>query len=161
MTEEQATVWAEDICSRAEYSSGEILTRLSRRGVDYATARRIVSKLIENRFIDDARFARAFVKDKTEYARWGKRKVAASLAAKGIDRQTINDTIDLIDHERYISSLSTLLRAKASALHTDIASLDYATRGKLYRFGASRGFDIADISRAIEILKNYNDEDDE
>ena len=149
---QQAKDWAEGLCSRAEYSSGEIRERLIRKGILPLEADKIVDYLIKNRFIDDERFARAFVREKNEYARWGKRKVAQALRLKRIDRCTIDDALAEIDSERYMAGLTALLAAKIRSLGLDPASLDYATRIKLLRFAAARGFEPAVASAALSKL---------
>ena len=156
-TIEQAIVWAEDLCSRAEYASGEILERLIRKGMTRSEAARIVEHLIDRRFIDDARFARAFVRDKVIYARWGKRKVAMAMYRKRIARDIINDAISEIDYDTYIEGLARLLSSRLRKNNRDDSDrpyfdIDYTTRQSLYRFAASRGFEPADVSRALAIL---------
>ena len=112
----EAKAWAEDLCSRAEYASGEIRERLIRKGLSPAVADRITGELIEARFIDDARFARAFVRDKTAFARWGKQKIIAALYQKRVGREEISEAIDEIDNDAYVDGLADLLRAKLRSL---------------------------------------------
>ena len=73
-----------DLCARSEQSSGEIRQKLYRKGITGHEARKIIDRLIDDSFIDDSRFARAFANDKARFALWGRRKIRAGLAAKGI-----------------------------------------------------------------------------
>lgn len=146
---EDAAAWARDLCSRAEYASGEILEKLVGKGLSLPEAREIVDGLVEERFIDDERFARAFARDKVLFARWGKQKVAAALYRKKVPRHAVEAAFDDIDPAEYIRILREALAAKARSIGADPADLDFATRQRLYRFAASRGFDSDSIARAI------------
>lgn len=152
MTAEAARVWAEELCSRAEYAGGEIRERLIRKGLAPNVADRIVDALVETRFIDDRRFARAFVRDKVRYSHWGKRKVMLALYQKRVDRDIIDDALSEIDEEEYIGGLATLLRSKLRSIGDGDDTLSYETKTKLYRFAASRGFESSAISRAIDTI---------
>lgn len=139
----------EDLCARAEHSSGEIMQKLLRLGISPGDAERIVRSMTERRFIDDGRFARAFARDKMEYARWGKRKIALALYQKRVPRELINEALDDIDNDRYLAILDELLRAKRRTLPEPDT---YEGRTKLYRFAASRGFEPDLIAAAIRRL---------
>lgn len=150
ITTEQAVLWAEDLCSRAEYAAGEIRDKLIRKGLTSAMADRIVDRLVASRFIDDSRFSRAFVRDKIQYARWGRQKVISALYQKRVARDVIKEAIDEVDEDEYLAGLVELLRAKARG----IDEIDYNARIRLYRFAASRGFEPGVIGRAVDKLKN-------
>lgn len=152
-TLQQATAWAEDLCSRAEYSSGEIRRRLIAKGISPDEADTVVAALIERRFIDNARFARAFVREKLSFARWGRHKIAAALASKGVGRDIIREALDEIDPDEYQTVLQDLLKAKLRSLRAEPTQIDWSMRTKIYRFAASRGFESSAISSALTTLK--------
>lgn len=149
---EKAKEWAEDLCSRAEYSSGEMRLKLIRKGLQRAEAEKIVTALLKTRFIDDSRFARAFVRDKVGYSRWGKNKVAMALMAKGVSRDVASEAISEIDEDEYIEGLAQLLESKMRSVGATPDNLGYEARAKLYRFAASRGFLSSDIGKALNRL---------
>lgn len=53
-----------------------------------------------------------------------------------------------IDEEEYLSVLRDLLASKRKSIH---ASDDYELNGKLMRFAMSRGFELKDIKRCIDV----------
>ena len=140
-----------DQCARAEYCAGEVHERLRRRGVSPTDARAIVERLQRERFIDDERYARAFVRQKSGYSRWGRRKIAAALAVKRVDRGIIAEAMTEISPEAYAEGLRALLAAKARSLGPD-ALATYDGRTRLFRFAASRGFETSAISAALRAL---------
>ncbi len=147
LTPEQAQVRAEELCARADYSSGEIRDRLLRWGIYPGEADRIVADMTKKRFIDDERFARSFMCDKIRYSRWGKRKIALALYQKRVPRDIIDQTLGEFDDDTYREALVAVLAAKRRTL-TDPDT--YEGRTKLFRHAASRGFEPPLIA---EILK--------
>lgn len=147
ITTQAALVKAEELCARAEHSSGEILEKLRRWGVPSERAGQIIDSLIDRRFIDDARFARAFVRDKLEYAGWGRRKIALHLCQKRVARSIINEALDEIDEDAYLRRLATLLARKAAQIGDEATT--YEGRTRLFRWAASRGFEPDAISKAM------------
>lgn len=139
LTAEEAQARLEALCARAEHSTGEMAERLRRWQISSTEAERILASLKTHRFVDDRRFARAYVTDKVKFARWGKRKVYQGLLTKRVAPEIIKEALSDIDSDLYESTLEGLLRAKAA---TNKELLDtYEGRTKLYRFAASRGFE--------------------
>lgn len=148
ITPERARVRAEELCARAEHCSGEIREKLLRWGLTRVDADAIVDALVDTRFIDDARFARAFVRDRVRFARWGRRKIAAALYQKRIDRATIAEALDAIDPDEYLEAARAVVAAKARNYDGT-----YESRARIYRAAAARGFEPDIISRAIAAWK--------
>lgn len=151
LTPEAAQIRAEELCARAEHSSGEIREKLLKWGVFPGDAERIVAAMIKTRFIDDARFARAYVRDKIEFSRWGKRKVALGLYQKKVSREIIKDTLDDVDDEKYKEALRMAIASKKRTMSKPDT---YEGRTKLFRFAASRGFEPDII---IAVLREKDD----
>ncbi len=146
ITPRDAQIKAEELCARAEHSAGEIRQKLIKWGIYPDEADRIVSAMIKARFIDDARFARIYVRYKIEFSKWGKRKVAMGLYQKRVARDIINEALDEYDDEKYIESLRRALDSKRRTL----ADADtYEGRTKLFRFAVSRGFEPDLVAREL------------
>lgn len=148
VSEEEALARLEELCARAEHCTGEIRERLWKWGIASDIQEKIIDSLIDRRFVDDTRFARAFVNDKFRFARWGRRKIAYALAAKRIDREIIRDTLAEIDEETYLKNLSDLIQAKAKSVGCET----YEQREKILRFIVGRGYEpslASDLIRKI------------
>jgi regulatory protein len=146
ITADAAISKAEALCSRAEYSQAEILKKLTGWGLPSAQAREIVDELVDSRFIDDSRFARAFTAEKVEYARWGSRKIFMGLRAKGVDTGVIKEALSTIDRKKYIAAMVSLLRAKAKTIDRPET---YENRSKLLRFMLSRGYETETVVKLL------------
>ncbi len=154
-TPQQALQSLVRLCAKAERSSGDALRLMGRWQVEPAHRREVLEKLVSMRFIDDRRFAAAYVKDKLRFNGWGKRKIRAGLVAKGISGDIIEDVLG--ETENDTGRLQKLLAAKMKSVK---ASSPYELKMKLVRFGMGRGFDYHEVEECIESMVK-TDENDE
>ena len=84
MTYEMALQRLTALCASAEHCEYEMTEKMRKWEVDESDRQRIVEYLRDAKFVDDERYARAFVKDKIKYNKWGRRKVEQALWAKHI-----------------------------------------------------------------------------
>ena len=136
-------------CARAEYCTGDIRRKaLKALEGDEEAAARIVDSLVQNRFVDDRRYAGAFVREKSSIQGWGAIKIAHMLAAKGIKREIIQDALsEETDREKAGARLRKLLETKARSL-----AGDPAFRLKLLKFGLSRGYTYDEVDPLVREL---------
>ena len=111
-----------------------------------------MQRLVSERYVDDERYARAFVKDKVRYNKWGRRKVEQALWQKHIDEDIRQRVLDEVDDEEYLSVLRPLLKQKRKSTK---ANSDYELNQKLVRFAISRGFTYDIIRQCLDV----NEED--
>lgn len=148
VTEEEALKKVASYCSTAERCRSEISDKLQRWGIAYAAVARILTWLETENFIDEERYCRAYVNDKFRFAKWGKVKIAQGLYMKKIPSDVAWRHLNGVDEEEYLSILRSLLASKRKSIH---AQDDREEAGKLIRFAMSRGFEIKDIRRCIEV----------
>ena len=113
---------------------------------------RVIERLTRERYIDNERYARAFVKDKIRYNKWGRRKVQQALWMKRIDDDIQRRVLDEIDEKEYLDVLRPLLKQKRKSIK---AASDYELNQKLVRFALGRGFGFDIIRQCL----NVNDDD--
>ena len=73
--------------------------KMRRWGLDEAAQDKVVERLTKERYIDEERYARAFVKDKIRYNKWGRRKVEQALWMKHISDDIQQQVLDEIDEK--------------------------------------------------------------
>ncbi len=141
------------MCARSERSSGDALRLMKRWGVADDEARKVLARLQAERFIDDRRFAEAFVRDKLNLSGWGAYKIKMSLRAKGVAREIIEEVASImIEATDMKDRLEDIMQRK---LRTLKYSSTYEAKTKLIRFAASRGYDIEEaVECASKILKD-------
>jgi len=125
-------------CSKREHCISEMETKLEAWGLPEIDCRKIIHTLISENFINEERYAMAFVKDKFTYNRWGKVKISAHLRAKRIAPEQINIALASIDNDLYINAIKTIIHSHRRMVK---AKNQYEMKAKLLRFGLSRGFE--------------------
>lgn len=134
------------LCSRREYCRKDILKKvMTALDGDAAKAEEVVGKLVEERYVDDRRYAAAFARDKASIAGWGAAKIRYMLAAKGVDREIIASALEEIDVNRADARFEKLMENKARSLKDDPQR-----RIKLLRFGMGRGYGYEEVSSVID-----------
>lgn len=151
MSYDAALTKAAAVCSRGEHAEAEIRRKVLQWGANANDADRVVDWLVDNNFVDNNRYAHAFVYDKTRFDLWGRTKIRHMLRQNGVDSATIEEAMDEIDETLYLSNLKTLLTAKARTINTDDA---YKAKASLMRYAASRGYEPGLISPLIAPLVN-------
>lgn len=160
MTPQQALARLQVQCSRSEQCSGQVRRKLQRwsdaqmmkglAGFTSGQIEEIIASLVQDRFVDDARFSGAYVRDKAKFSGWGALKIAYQLKALGVDasivQQALADNQEVFDN----GSLEKLLRKKWDSLKKDLAMQQ--KREKVLRFAVSRGFSYVQI---MDIIKNF------
>lgn len=126
------------LCSRREYCTDDISIKLQSWKVSESDSDKIIATLIKENFINEKRYAEAFVKDKFRYNRWGKVKIRANLKMKKIQGETISSALDLIDKDQYRKTIEELLANHRKSVKS---KNQYDLKGKLLRYGLSKGFE--------------------
>jgi regulatory protein len=138
-------------CSRRELSCDDIRNKLQLWGIDNNNAGKIIEILQKENFLNESRYAAAFVRDKFKYNKWGKVKISAYLKSKKISSDIIREALDSIDHEQYIRFIRELLAAHRKTVK---AKNQYDLKAKLLRYGLSKGFES---SLLYDILNDLGD----
>jgi regulatory protein len=126
------------LCSQREYCTDDFRSKLRQWGVSETDIAKIINSLIKENFINEKRYAEAFVRDKFKYNKWGKVKLAAHLKAKQIPSEIVKSALDSIDNELYMKSMKEIVSSHRRSVK---AKNQYDLKGKLLRFGLSKGFE--------------------
>ena len=134
------------LCSRREYCRKDVMKKvMTALDEDVAKAEEVVAKLVEERYVDDLRYATAFARDKASIAGWGEAKIRYMLSSKGIDRELIAQALDEVDDKRAEIRLEKLMENKVRSLKDDPQR-----RLKLLRFGLGRGYSYDQVTEMID-----------
>lgn len=151
-TPQQALQSLMRMSARSERSSGDALRLMKRWGLTEEDARKVLLRLQSERFIDDARYAEAFVRDKLNLSGWGAYKIKMALRAKGMTKEIIDEVVaPMLADADMTERLEEIMRRRMRTLKFTSA---YDAKMKLIRFAASRGYDIDEAvecaSRIVE-----------
>ena len=110
-------------------------------------AERIVNRLQTERYVDECRYAHAFVRDKFRYNHWGWIRIERELRMRGIAQAYIDEAKEEISDEDNLSSLRKLIESKRRTVK---GKNEYELNAKLFRFALSRGFSYAAINEVLQ-----------
>ena len=153
-TVEEARLKAEAYCAMSEHCTDDVCRKLEQWGAPLAAYESILEHLKKEKYVDDARYAIAFVKDKYRFNQWGRMKIVQALRLKQIPSVEINQALEEIDDTEYSDILMYVIRRK---LPTIKAVNGYERKGKLVRFAAGRGYEVEKI---LQCLKRIGYDDD-
>ncbi|HJB43282.1 MAG TPA: RecX family transcriptional regulator [Candidatus Coprenecus merdipullorum] len=134
------------LCSRREYCSRGVLDLLRRKGVGEKDAEAVLERLRAERYVDDARYARAFARDKALLAGWGPRKIAYALSLKGIPEDVVQAALAEVGEDERSRRMEEVIRVKWRSVK---AVTPQERRAKVLRFALSRGYDYASVMRIL------------
>lgn len=145
-TEKELRNKAEIYCSSAERCPSDVESKLEGWGGSPETVASVMAHLYKEKYLDNVRFCKAFVRDKYRFNQWGRMKIQQALKMKGLSSEEINEGLAEIDDDEYNDILHKLLSQKARSVK---AATEYERNCKLIRFAAGRGFTMQEILRHV------------
>lgn len=140
-------------CSRREYCTSDVLKKAEKAlDGDRQQALLIVDKLVEERYVDDHRYAAAYAREKSSISGWGEVKIRYMLSAKGLSKDVIADAMNEVDMQKAGNRLERLLINKYSSLKGDPQ-----WKLKLMRFALGRGYSYEQVNEQINEMKSHED----
>ena len=150
-TKEEALLALMERCARAEVCLDDARRLMLRMGVPHTDFDTVTAQLVKEGFIDEQRYAEAYVRDKLNFSRWGAGKISDALYRKRIPAALIKKAMEQVAGENMAGRLEVDLRKKLNGIKDDDPR---KVREKLFRFGASRGFDFETVTETIEKILN-------
>ncbi|MDL2222733.1 RecX family transcriptional regulator [Bacteroidales bacterium OttesenSCG-928-M11] len=135
-------------CSRGERCTADLRKKMTNWELLPADQNKIIDYLSKQGFVDEVRYARAFVHDKNKHNGWGIYKIAFELKNKSIPKSIIDEALTTIDPTDNKERLVALLQQKHRSVK---AKNEYELRQKLTRFALGRGFTINEIEYALQV----------
>ena len=137
-----------NLCSRREYCKADIMKKaLAALDGDRAGAEKVVEVLVNEKYIDELRYASAFARDKASLSGWGETKIRYMLSSKGLSRGTIDLALEEIDDAKAKTRLEKLMENKFRGLKDDPQC-----RLKMLRFGLGRGYAYDEVAEITDCL---------
>lgn len=141
-------------CSTCERCSYDVEARLRKADIDDHAIAQMMQQLTREGFVNDERYARAFVRDKASLQGWGPIKIRQQLSMKHIPSATIDAAMNELPDDTFSSELERFLLRRDASLHED----DPNKRAqKLIRAALSRGYSYDDIRHVISRLGAVDD----
>jgi regulatory protein len=133
------------LCSKAEYCRADVYRKaLKDLEGDAEAAGKVVEQLVADKYVDDARYASAYAREKAGLQGWGPVKIRFQLRAKGVSEADIVSALQDVEPEKAEAKLQKILEAKARTLQGDPQF-----RLKLLKFGLGRGYNYDEVESAV------------
>ncbi|MFD2865995.1 regulatory protein RecX [Mucilaginibacter antarcticus] len=146
--QKQALAKAEHYCAYQDRAQQEVRDKLYEWGLWPDAVENIISELVSAGFLNEERFAKAYVVGKFRQKAWGKIKIKQGLKFKKVPDVLIKKALLQIDSDDYFATLTRILQRKASI----VAERDaFKRRYKLQQYAMGRGFEHDLI---LDVLKN-------
>ena len=134
-------------CAYQERSVKEVTDKLKTFEISEKEREEIIHYLIDNKFVNDERFARAFVRGKINQSGWGVNKIRFHLIQKGVSKDIIDEALQNFDEEAYRQRLIDILKVKSKTVK---AANDFERNRKLAAYAIQRGFEASLVWEVIQ-----------
>ena len=135
-------------CAYQERCVKDVRDKLKTFEIPEEEKAKILDYLLDNRFVNDERFAKSFVRGKVNQSGWGVNKIRFHLIQKGIEKDIIEEALGQTDEEAYRQRLIEILKTKAKTVKADS---DFEKKRKLAAYAMQKGFEG---SLVWEVLKD-------
>ena len=125
-------------CAYQERCVKDVRDKLKTFDIPVEEKTKILDYLLDNRFVNDDRFAKAFVRGKVNQSGWGVNKICFHLIQKGIDKDIIDEALGQTDNEVYRQRLIDILKTKSKTIKADS---DFEKKRKLAAYAMQKGFE--------------------
>lgn len=147
LSKEQALQKIRHYCAYQERCHQEVKEKLYGFGLRKEETEELISRLIEDGYLDEERFAIQFAGGKFRMKHWGRRKIEAELKARQVSSYCIRKGLAQITEEDYQKTLTRLAGDKYQSLAGEDA---FVARAKTMSYLLQKGYEPELAARAID-----------
>lgn len=129
-------------CSYQDRSAWEVRRKMAQLLMSAEEAATLMEELVEEKFVDDNRFAESFIRGKMNIKRWGRVKIKVELSQHGISSDIIREKMAELNQDKYTENLHYLIQKWKD-------ENPEGEREKLFRFLMGKGYEAGEISAAL------------
>ena len=143
-------------CAYQERCVKEVRDKLKTYDIPQKEKDKILDYLLDNRFVNDERYVKSFVRGKINQSGWGLNKIRFHLVQKGIAKDIIDEALGQTDEEVYRQRLIDILMTKAKTVK---AENDFEKKRKLAAYAMQKGFEaglVWEVLKEFQVTQNEN-----
>lgn len=137
-------------CAYQERCVKDVRDKLKTYDISQEDRDKILNYLLDNRFVNNERFAKSFVRGKVNQSGWGVNKIRFHLMQKGIGKDLIDEALGQTDEEVYRQRLIDILKTKSKTVK---AATDYEKKRKLAAYAMQKGFESSLVWEVVKDLE--------
>jgi regulatory protein len=151
-TPTQARLKMENWCAYQERSHFEVKEKLYSWGLYSSDVNEIISHLISTNYLNEERFAEAFVSGKFKIKGWGRNKIKQALKLKRVSEPNIKHAFKQLDADDYLKKLKSIAVKKIKLIKE---KHPLKRKYKLASYLVAKGYEHDLVNDTIkEVLKN-------
>lgn len=135
-------------CAYQDRCHQEVRNKLNSWKIYGSEREMLITKMIEEGFLDEERFARSYARGKFRMKGYGRRKIMAALKSRDISEYCIQQAFKEISEEEYQNSLRSQMEKRIAKNNLT----DFEKRADCYRFFMTKGFEPEYIEKIYQIL---------
>ena len=136
-------------CAYQERCTKDVRDKLKTYDISQEDRNKILDYLLDNRFVDDERFSKSFVRGKINQSGWGLNKIRFHLMQKGIAKELIDEALGQTDEAVYRQRLIDILKTKSKTVK---AANDFEMKRKLAAYAMQKGFEAGLVWEVMKVL---------
>ncbi|WP_421874708.1 regulatory protein RecX [Marinoscillum sp.] len=148
----QAKAKAAKYCSLRERAPSQVMEKLLGWELEENVAHQILTELVQENYVNEERFARAYCHDKFEFNKWGKQRIRMELSRLKVGEDLIQEGLNSIDPDHYWEILQGLGKKKYESLRTETDP--WKRKQKTTAYLLRKGFEM---DFCIEIVNRLSD----
>jgi regulatory protein len=135
-------------CAFAERSPKQVKEKLKKYGLTGSEIEKVVSLLRDENYINESRFAHAFVHDKLKFNKWGKNRLKMELISHQIPEDCIAKALESVDEDEYHKIIKSLLVNKVDSIKAGVPFL--SRKKKVIDFLMQKGFESGIVFKLFD-----------
>jgi regulatory protein len=140
-------------CAYQERSQHETRQKLYQYGIGEEDVEAIIANLISENFLNEERFAKAFVSGKLRIKHWGRNKIKVELKKHKLSEACVKIGLKSIDLEEYIEILKKVIEKKTKSIPSNHTQKTFYV---VLNYLISRGFESDLVRENLGILRDEN-----
>ena len=140
-------------CSYQDRCHQEVRTKLISLKIYGHDLEEVITELIKEDFLNEARFACSYARGKFRIKKWGRNKIKQQLQQRQVSSYCITQGMKEIDEEEYLHVLEELIK-KQLTKHQELP--EYIRKDKTIKYANGRGYEANLIFQVIRELELNN-----
>jgi regulatory protein len=134
-------------CAYQERNHKEVKEKLYSYGLYKDQVEELISKLIQENFLNEERYAIAYAGGKFRAKDWGKNKIKYGLKQHQVSEYCIKKALKTIDDEEYVKTLQKLYAAKEKTLKSE--KNIFIKKRKIQQYLMQKGYEVSLINELL------------
>ena len=147
MTKAQALEKLQKFCAYQERCHHEVRSKILDLKIYGEWLEEIMAELVRDGYLNELRYARAYVGGKYRIKKWGRNKIIVELKRRKVSEYCIRKGLEEIDENLYYENLISMIKKYKSRLKP--ASTEWQKKNKIYQFAINKGFESELVRTAV------------